>query len=66
MNTEYRAAEQQVQAYKQTQMQKAQDQIFQLVRFLTEAALGKGLTIDQHQQLVTQALEEAKAQGVIT
>jgi len=55
-----------VESYKKTQMENAQKQIFQLVRFLTEAALGKGLTVEQHQDLVLQALEEAKAQGVIS
>lgn len=65
MNTEFQKAQAEVATYKQTQMKKAQDEVYQLVRFLTESVLGKGLTIEQQQTLVTQALEEAKTQGVI-
>ena len=65
LNAELQQAEKDVAVYKQTQMKKAEDQIFTLVRFLTESAIGKGLTIEQHQALVTEALEEAKAQGVL-
>ncbi len=65
LNAEFQTAKQEVDSYKQAQMKKAQDEILELVRFLTESAIGKGLTIEQHQTLVTEALEEAKAQGVI-
>lgn len=65
LNAEFEQAEKDVAVYKQAQMKKAEDQIFTLVRFLTEETIGKGLTIEQHQTLVTQALEEAKAQGVL-
>lgn len=65
MDQEFQLARKEVEGYKQVQMKKAQDEIFTLVKVLTESALGKGLTIDQHQTLVTQALEEAKAQGVL-
>lgn len=62
---EYELAKNEVASYKQAQMQKAQDQLFDLIRFLTEAALGRGLTLEQHQNLAIDALKEAKSQGVI-
>ncbi len=65
MNAEYEAAKKEVEAYKQSQMKKAQDDIYTLVRFLTDSVLKKGLTVEQHQSLVTEALEEAKSQGVL-
>lgn len=65
MQAELQKAHAEVEAYKQTQMKKAQDEVYQLVRFLTESVLQKGITIEQQQSLVMQSLEEAKAQGVI-
>jgi hypothetical protein len=65
LNEEYQTIQKEVEVYKQQQLKKAQEEIFQIVRMLTETALGKGLTIGQHQSIVMEALEEAKAQGVI-
>lgn len=58
-------ADKAVEAYKQAQLKKAEEHVVQLVRLVTEAALGKGLTLEQHQHLVMEALEEAKSQGVL-
>jgi hypothetical protein len=65
IDQELTLAKKEVEAYKEAQMKKAEEQMYQLVLLLTEAAIGKGLTIDQHQNLVLDALQEAKAQGVI-
>lgn len=61
----YQTVQKEVESYKQAQMTQVQQHIFELIRFLTESALGKGISLNEHQDLVLSALQEAKAQGVI-
>jgi hypothetical protein len=65
LESAYNEAQKDAVLYKQMQMKKAEDEVIELIRFITESAIGKGLTLQQHQNLVLDALEEAKAQGVI-
>lgn len=49
-----------IQAYKDAQFEKVRNEMYPLLQRITEEALGKSLSIQDHEDLIQQALEEAR------
>ncbi len=62
---EYAKARLEVQDYKKSQMEKVDKHVVELLERVVTKAANKALTIDQHADLVIEALREAKTQHVI-
>ena len=62
LQEQYATVGKEVQEYKIQQMTKVDNHIIELVQKTTTLALGKSLSIENHQELVLEALEEAKKQ----
>lgn len=59
---EYRKVREEVDHYKATQLAKIDEQIYEIIKKVTAQALGKGLSLEEHEQLVVDALEKAKSE----
>ena len=63
IKVEYDELEKELQNYKQKQLQEVDQKIYQIIFNVSKAAIGKGLSMDQHQELILDALERAKNEG---
>lgn len=63
--TEYQHVHAEIQAYKDNQMKLVQSQVYPLLQRVTELTLGKALSLDDQQELVLKALDEAKQELMI-
>jgi len=61
----YEEIEKEVDLYKKTSMQKVDQNIYKILYRVSEIILGKGITLEQQQQLVIDSLDEAKKEHVI-
>lgn len=64
VDTEYAAAKQEIEEYKKTELQNAHQQINQIIAKASKEVLGKSLTLEDQEQLIFDALERAKKDGV--
>lgn len=66
VNEEYAKSHQEIEQYKQQQMQQIAQAADALVLKITEEVLGKALTTQDHKKLIFDALEKAKHDGLFT
>jgi F0F1-type ATP synthase membrane subunit b/b' len=64
IDEEWTLAQKEIQDYKTRRMQQINQQLGDQIETLAKEAFGKSLTTAQHQQLVMNALEKAKKEGV--
>lgn len=57
---QYALAEAQIEAYKKDQMEKIRAELYPLLQKLSMLILGKSLTIEDHEKLITNALADAQ------
>lgn len=65
IEAEYKKVREEVDHYKTTQMAKIDDQIYAIIKKVTEEAIGKGLNIQEHEQMVVDALDKAKKEILV-
>lgn len=64
LDTEFEKTQKQIQAYKDTQIQKIDTAISKMVVRVAEDVVGKTIAVSDHQALVLEALEKAKQEGM--
>lgn len=64
IDAEWQQAQKDIEEYKEKQKQQIEKQIEEKISALVREAFGKSLTVSQHQQLVMNALEKAREEGV--
>lgn len=57
---EYKSLQNDLVLYKKQQMEKVDAEIGNIIKNVTEEVTGKGLNLEQHEELILQSLEEAK------
>lgn len=62
--TEYKKVEQELSAYKLAMEKRVDDSIFKIVSTVSSRVIGKNLSIEEQEELVLQALNEAKRQNI--
>ena len=60
---EYKKIEEELKAFRQEKLKNIEENLHRIVKEVTETAIGKGLTLDDRENLVMEALEEAKKSG---
>lgn len=66
MIEEFEGARRDIQAYKEEKMQEINKNINELVQHVAKDVLGESIPLNQHEQLVTDALERAKKEGLFS
>lgn len=64
LQDEYAKLEEQLKAYKESRVKEIDNEILQIVQTVTETILQKQLSVTDQQQLVYEALQEAKSQSM--
>ena len=57
---EYRKMEEELKAYKEEKLKSIEENLYRIVKEVTEAAIGRGLNLENRENLVMDAFEEAK------
>jgi dGTP triphosphohydrolase len=60
---DYQIVEKELEAYRTEKLKKIEDQIYNIIQNVSKEVLGKTLTLQEHEQLVIDALEKAKKEG---
>jgi hypothetical protein len=63
IKTEYGTLEKELQEYKKKEVEKIDQNIYQLLLNISKIAFGKGLNIGEHEKLIEEALQDAKREG---
>ena len=61
---EYSTAQQNVQDYKNEMLRKAEEEIYKILETVAKLTLGKSIPLAEHEQLIIEALEKAKKDGL--
>ena len=61
---EYSTAQQNVQDYKNEMLKKAEEEIYKILETVSKLTLGKSIPLADHEQLIIEALEKAKKDGI--
>ena len=61
---EYSTAQQNVQDYKNEMLKKAEEEIYKILETVSKLTLGKSIPFAEHEQLIIEALEKAKKDGI--
>lgn len=61
---EYSAAQQNVQNYKNEMLRKAEEEIYKILETVSKLTIGKSISFAGHEQLIIEALEKAKKDGI--
>ncbi|OGH18084.1 MAG: hypothetical protein A3C22_03175 [Candidatus Levybacteria bacterium RIFCSPHIGHO2_02_FULL_37_10] len=61
---EYSTAQKEVEAYRQEMMKKLEGQIYKILEDVSKMAIGKSISLADHEQLIIDALEKAKKDGI--
>jgi F0F1-type ATP synthase membrane subunit b/b' len=64
MNEEFENVKQQLEAYKQNQLKRVNEQINKIIVQVVREVLGRSITTTDHEQLILESLEQAKKEGV--
>lgn len=65
ISSSIQSANQEIEKYKQQQMDRIDHSIVNLVKHTVEKVISKSLNLTEHQELVIEALEQSKKEGVI-
>ncbi len=60
---EYKKIEEELKAFKQEKMKNIEENLHRIIKEVTETAIGKGLSFEDKESLITKALDEAKKSG---
>ncbi len=63
---EYKKVEGEIKQYKDEQMAKIEESIYDILHDVSHKVMGKALSLKDHEALVLEALEEAKRSNVIS
>lgn len=61
----YKIAQKEIEDYKIERIKKVEGQIYDIIKIVSTLVLGKSINLDEHEQLVIDALEKAKKEGVV-
>lgn len=61
---EYAQAEEELKAYKEAKLRKIDDSIYEILKTISKIVLGKAIPLEEHEQLIIEALNRAKKEGV--
>ena len=61
---EYSLAKKDIDSYKETQFKRVDNEIYDILQRVSHLVLGKTIALEDHEQLITEALEKAKQEGV--
>ena len=61
----YKVVQKEIEDYKGTQLKKVEVQIYDIIQNVSKIVLGKTLSLQEHEQLVIDALEKAKKEGAL-
>jgi flagellar biosynthesis/type III secretory pathway protein FliH len=60
---DYASTQKELESYKQNEMKKVDESVYKIVYRVSELVLGKGLSLQEHQQIILEALDKAKEEG---
>lgn len=60
---DYESTQKELESYKQNEMKKVDESVYKIVYRVSELVLGKGLSLQEHQQIILEALDKAKEEG---
>lgn len=66
IDDDYREVEREIENYKQEQLKKVDDKIYEILERVSKLALGRAISLSEHENLITKALERAKKEGAFT
>ena len=66
MEHEFSLARKEIDQYRADQIKKINDGIYSIIQRVTESVLGKAISLSQHEELIINALEKAKKEGVFS
>mgnify|MGYP001565047615 CR=1 FL=1 len=61
----YKIAQKEIEDYKLERIKKVEGQIYEIIQNVSKIVLGKTLSLQEHEQLVIDALEKAKKEGTL-
>ncbi len=66
INADYEAAKKEIENYKNEEFRKIEDQIYALLEKVSNLALGKTISLSDHEDLILKSLEKAKKEGTFS
>lgn len=64
IETDYKTAQEEVSVYKNEELKKIDNEIYSLLERVSKLALGKAMSLSEHEDLIQKSLEKAKEEGV--
>lgn len=64
ISRKYEDLEKELESYREKQLKKIDERVFELIARVTKLVLGRAISLEEHQSMVLEALEEAKKEGV--
>ena len=61
----YKVAQQEIEDYKLERIKKVEDKIYEMIKNVSTLVLAKSINLDEHEQLVLDALNKAKQEGTL-
>ena len=61
----YKKMEEEIEAYKKERLQRVDEKIFEILKEVSSKAIGKSLSLEDHEDVVIKALEDAKRENVL-
>jgi len=65
LKEEYQKKEKELELYKVEALKKIDDQIYNVIQNISNEVLGKSISLQDHEQLIIDALEKAKKEGAL-
>lgn len=62
---QYLQTEKELETYRQERIKKVEDEIYNIIQNVAKAVLGKAISLEDHEQLIIDALNKAKEEGVL-
>lgn len=61
----YKETQKEIEAYKAAEIKRVDDRIYKLLQTVSKLVLGKAISLQDHEQLVIEALDKAKKEGIL-
>ena len=66
IDSDYSTVKKEIESYKDEQMKKIDDDIYGILEKVSKLALGKAMSLSEHEDLIEKSLEKAKKEGVFS
>lgn len=60
----YKKVEEEIEAYRKSRLQKIDEQIYEVIKKVSQDVIGKAIEAQEHEEMVVKSLEEAKRQNI--